>query len=174
MNASKGCIHVYTGDGKGKTCAALGMIVRATGAGMRVFVGQFLKSGETCELKTLAARFPDVTVETYGTGKWVKGRPSDDDIAAARKGLERLSEALVGGGYGMAIADEAVVAAQYGMIAVAELLALCDAKPAGVELIFTGRNAPEELIRRADLVTEMRCVKHYHDRGTPARKGIEM
>lgn len=171
--SKKGFVHVYTGEGKGKTCAALGMIVRATGAGMRIYVGQFLKRGETCELKTLAERFPNVVVETFGSGKWIKGQPTAADAAAARSGLRRLRAAARSGRYSMVVADEATLAVHYNMISAEALVRLADEKAQNVELIITGRNAPPQLIRRAELVTEMRCVKHYHSCGVKARKGVE-
>ena len=173
MKTSKGYVQVYTGDGKGKTTAALGLIVRAAGAGLRVFFCQFIKAGRTSEIRTLSERFPEVTVRQFGLGRFVRGRPSPRDIAAAQKGLTELREALTSGKYDMVIADEANVAARIGLLAPADLIDLIDRKPDRVELVLTGRGAARGIIRRADLVTEMKAVKHYFDRGVRARRGIE-
>ena len=172
-NAFEGCVQVYTGDGKGKTTAALGLIVRACGAGLRVYLGQFIKRGLSSELKTLRQRFPEVTVEQFGRGGFIKGRPAARDVAAARAGLAKLRAALRSGRFDVVIADEATVAVALGLFPAADLIALVALKPPNVELVVTGRRAPAQLIERADLVTEMRAVKHYFDRGIGARRGIE-
>jgi cob(I)alamin adenosyltransferase len=169
----KGCVQIYTGNGKGKTTAALGLVVRACGAGLRVYFGQFLKLGVTSELKTLRRRFPDVTVEQFGRRGFIRGAPTTKDIAAAGKGLRRLRAALRSGAFDVVIADEAVVAASLGLFATADLVALTEMKPPEVELVITGRGAPAQLIKCADLVTEMRPVKHYFSQGVAARRGIE-
>lgn len=169
----KGYTQIYTGDGKGKTTAALGIVVRATGAGLRVYFGQFLKSRKSSEIRTLEKRFPDVTVETFGSGRFVKGKPSAKEIAAAGNGLEKVRRALLSRSYDVVIADEINVAVALGMLGVKELGALILDKPDSVELILTGRSAEKRLCRLADLVSEVRNVKHYYSRGIPARKGIE-
>ncbi|MBN1673278.1 MAG: cob(I)yrinic acid a,c-diamide adenosyltransferase [Kiritimatiellae bacterium] len=168
-----GYVHIYTGDGKGKTTAALGLIVRATGAGLRVYMGQFLKRADTCESRTLRARFPDVTVERYGRGGFVRGKPSTADTAAARRGLTRLRRAVQSGQYDVVIADEANVAVALGLLPAEAFLRLIDDKPAPVELVLTGRGADRRLLAKADLVTEMTCRKHYYAAGVRARRGIE-
>jgi len=168
-----GYVHVYTGDGKGKTTAALGMLLRACGANQRVYLAQFLKATASSEIKLLSARFPDVFVEQFGRGSFIKGQPTQKDIDAARSGLEKLSAALTSGEYDLVIADEANVATALGLIPVAELLKLIDLKPASVELVFTGRSAHERLVERADLVTEMKNIKHYFERDVAARPGVE-
>jgi cob(I)alamin adenosyltransferase len=169
----KGYIQVYTGDGKCKTTAALGLAVRAVGAGLRVYLGQFIKRGEFSEIRILRERFPEVTVEQFGCGGFIRGKPTPEDCAAARRGLECLRAALRGGQYDLVIADEANTAVGAGVLTEDELLALAAGKPAAVELVFTGRGAGTRLQDRADLVTEMRCVKHYYAAGVPARPGIE-
>jgi cob(I)alamin adenosyltransferase len=170
----KGYIQVYTGDGKGKTTAALGLILRASGAGLRVYLGQFIKGRRTNEIKTLKARFPNVTVRQYGRGGFIRGKPSPEHVKAARKGLAQLRRAMLSRRYDLVIADEANVAVALGLLPAPSLLDLMDEKPESVELVVTGRKADRRVVARADLVTEMREIKHYFRQGVPARPGIEM
>jgi cob(I)alamin adenosyltransferase len=168
-----GFIHVYTGDGKGKTTAALGLALRAAGAGLQVFIAQFLKQGDYSEIKALK-RFGDlITVEQYGLGRFIRGYPDPEDIAAARQGLDRVREIFSAGRHPVVILDEANVAAACGLFSPVDLLDLLSAKPEGVEVVLTGRNAAPEVMARADLVTEMKMVKHYYQQGVAARTGIE-
>ncbi len=168
----KGYIQVYTGNGKGKTTAALGLALRGAGAGLRVFVGQFLKQGDYSEIKALS-RFDTVTVEQFGMGKFVRGMPSDEEKAAARRGYERLCNILTANAHDMVIVDEGNVAVTCQLISESELLALMDKKPDTMELVITGRGAQPSVVNRADLVTEMKEIKHYYHQGVTARKGIE-
>jgi cob(I)alamin adenosyltransferase len=169
----RGFVQVYTGDGKGKTTAALGLALRAAGAGLKVFIGQFIKMGDYSEIKALE-RFPDlIRVEQFGLGRFVGGKPSPADIAAARSGLERAREVMASGEYQMVILEEANVAVKYGLIPVQELLGMIIEKPAGMEMVITGRGASPRILEAADLVTEMRMVKHYYEKGVRARIGIE-
>ena len=169
----QGFVQVYTGDGKGKTTAALGLALRAAGAGLRVYFGQFIKNADYSEIKALA-RFADcITVRQFGRGCFLLTEPAPEDRAAARRALEGLSEALTSGDYDLVIADEANVAVTLGLIEANDLVSLIDRRPEQVELVLTGRGAPEAVLARADLVTEMRCVRHYYDRGVLARQGIE-
>jgi cob(I)alamin adenosyltransferase len=169
-----GQFQIYTGDGKGKTTAALGLALRAAGAGLKVYVGQFIKKPGTSEAAALLARFADcVTLEVFGPTHFVLSAPSPEDIAEARRGLAALRAALTGGRHDVVIGDEAVTAVAAGLLTEADLLALADARPAPVELVLTGRGATGALLIRADLVTEMRAIKHYYTRGVPARRGIE-
>ena len=169
----KGYVHVYTGEGKGKTTAALGLIVRAASAGYRVFLAQFIKGGRYSELNALQ-RFDDlITVEQYGLGRFLGGRCSPEDIEAARRGVEKVRSILTAGSYDLVVLDEANVAVYYNLFPLQELLELIDLKPAATELIITGRHAAPELIEKADLVTEMKAIKHYFDAGVKARVGIE-
>ena len=169
----QGFVQVYTGDGKGKTTAALGLALRAAGAGLRVYFGQFIKNADYSEIKALA-RFADcITVRQFGRGCFLLTEPAPEDRAAARRALEGLSEALVSGAFDLVIADEANVAVHRGLIDEADLLALIDTRPPRVELVLTGRGVPAAVLARADLVTEMRAVRHYYDRGVGARVGIE-
>ena len=169
----KGYTQVYTGDGKGKTTAALGLALRAAGAGLRVYLGQFIKGGEYSEIKVLRARFPEVMIEQYGAGHFIRSRPSPDDIQAGHEGLLRLRAAMCGGQYDVVIADEANTAMAVGLFTEEDLLALMADKPEAVELVLTGRGAGAKVRDRADLVTEMKCIKHYYEAGVPGRPGIE-
>ena len=169
----QGFVQVYTGDGKGKTTAALGLALRAAGAGLRVYFGQFIKNADYSEIKALA-RFADcITVRQFGRGCFLLTEPAPEDRAAARRALDAIGLALVSGDYDLVIADEANVAVALGLIEPDDLVALIDQRPEQVELVLTGRSAPDAVLTRADLVTEMRCVRHYYDRGVLARPGIE-
>ncbi len=168
----KGYVHVYTGNGKGKTTAALGLAIRALGAGLNVFMAQFLKSGSS-ELIAFK-RFPEqVSTRQYGSGRFVRGKPAEEDISMARLGLKEAAEALCSGQYQLVILDEANVAASYGLIETKNLVELIETKPNGVELVITGRGADQQVIDKADLVTEMREIKHYYQNAVKARTGIE-
>jgi len=169
----RGYVHVYTGDGKGKTTAAVGLAVRAAGAGLRVFIAQFVKSGRYSEIEALERFEGQIVCRQYGRGCWLRGEPSDEDIRLAREGYKEVREIIASGTYQVVILDEADIATWFQLIAVDELLELIDLKPERVELVFTGRRADPRLIHRADLVTEMREVKHYYQKGVMARKGIE-
>lgn len=168
-----GRIHLYTGNGKGKTTAALGLALRAAGAGARVFIVCFLKGRRYSEDTSLARLRPSVTVKKFGRGCFIGRAPSSEDLAAAREGLKAAERVLTSGRYGLVILDEAAVAAHLGLFPASELLRLADLKPRRVELVITGRGAHRSLKKRADLVTEMREVKHYYRKGVKARKGIE-
>jgi cob(I)alamin adenosyltransferase len=169
----RGYIQVYTGNGKGKTTAALGLALRAMGAGLKVYLAQFIKAGDYSEINTLKRLSDDITVEQFGLGRFAKGKPADEDIAAARQGLKRISEIISSGQYSVVILDEANVAVSTGLLVVEDLLDIIDLKPGDMELIITGRNAPEQIIDRADLVSEINAVKHYFQKGVKARIGIE-
>jgi len=169
----QGFVHVYTGNGKGKTTAALGLALRAAGAGLRVFIGQFLKNCPYSEIRALERYADCISLEQYGTGCFVFGNPSDADRAAARRGFVKIMQHLASGAFDMVILDEVNIAVHFGMISVEELLALIDKRPDRVELILTGRYADSKIIERADLVTDMTEVKHYYAKGVEARKGIE-
>jgi len=173
QDGRSGCLHVYTGDGKGKTTAAMGLVLRACGAGLRVFVGQFIKGRASAEIRMLQERFPEVTVEVFGRGRFIRGCPDPEDIALARRGLDRLREVLQSGEYDLVVADEANGAIHAGLFSIEDLLVLLDVKQAAVEWVVTGRNADPQLIERADLVTEMYKINHPFDSGVPAREGIE-
>jgi cob(I)alamin adenosyltransferase len=168
----KGYVQVYTGNGKGKTTASLGLALRAAGAGLNVYIVQFLKKGDYSEIKALS-RFKNITIEQYGLGKFVKGKPSDEDIAAGAKGYSKLVKILKENKHDLVIAEEGNVAVMCNLISEDELLSLIDMKPVSVELVITGRGATAKVIERADLVTEMKEIKHYYKNGVKARVGIE-
>ena len=168
-----GYIHIYTGDGKGKTTAALGLALRAAGAGLSVYIAQFLKKGEYSEIKALE-RFSDcITVEQYGLGRFVRGNPQKEDIDAAARGLKAIKSVMSGQKHQMIVMDEANVAVSCGLFTIKELLEIIDLKPEGVELVLTGRRAAPEIMERADLVSEVKSLKHYFQNGVKARIGIE-
>ena len=169
-----GYVQVYTGDGKGKTTAALGLALRAAGAGLKVFIAQFAKGMHTCELDALS-RFADlITVRQCGRGCFIGGKPTAEDIRAAREGLTAVRRVLAASEHDVVILDEANVATHLKLFPADELLDLIASRPGHVELVITGRGADPRVIAEADLVTDMQKVKHYHDAGVPARKGIEM
>lgn len=169
----KGFVQIYTGNGKGKTTAAIGLAIRAAGAGLKVFIAQFLKQGYYSEIKTLD-KFSDlISVEQYGLGRFIKGKPPQDEIDAAQIGLEHIHEALISGKYNLIIIEEGNVATSCGLFEVQRLLDLIAAKPDGMELLITGRGAAPAVMEVADLVTEMVEIKHYYKKGVAARKGIE-
>ncbi len=169
----KGYVQVYTGNGKGKTTAALGLTLRAAGAGLAVYVAQFLKKGDYSEIRALQKLAGKITVEQFGQGRFVMGKPSPADVAAAETGLEKIKAAMASGRYDVMVLDEANVAVEVGLFPVSALVALIEAKPDALELVITGRSAHEDIIRRADLVTEMKAIRHYFDNGVDARVGIE-
>lgn len=176
MNETKwqtGYIHVYTGDGKGKTTAALGLAVRAAGAGLKVFIGQFIKGIHYSEMESLHQLEDRITIKQFGRGCFVFRKPAVEDIRAARNGLDAIRQVFRESKYRLVILDEANVAVQCDFFLVEELLALIDAKPPHIELVLTGRSARAEIVERADLVTEMQEVKHDYHRGIQARIGIE-
>lgn len=168
----KGYIQVYTGNGKGKTTAALGLILRASCAGHRVFLGQFLKGRETSELRA-ARLLPGLDIEQFGDAAFIRGKPSEEDFARAEAGLERAGEALLSEAYDVVVLDELNTALSLGLLPVKKVLDLIALKPEKTELILTGRSAPQEITERADLVTEMKEIKHYYKAGVGAREGIE-
>jgi cob(I)alamin adenosyltransferase len=169
----KGYVQVYTGDGKGKTTAALGLSIRAAGAGLKVYIAQFLKQGTYSEIKALE-RFADcITIGQFGTGQFIRGVPSAADISAGAMGLAAVREALLSGAYDMVVMEEAGVAEKFGVVSTEEMLDIIRKKPEAVELVITGRGVSEPVMAAADLVTEMREIRHYYKSGVMARKGIE-
>jgi cob(I)alamin adenosyltransferase len=170
----RGITHIYTGNGKGKTTAALGLILRACGRDCRVYLGQFLKKGLFGEVRALKARIPEVVVEQYGHGPFVRGKPCPVAVRMARRGLDHVRRAVMGGEYDLVVADELITAVDACLVSEDEVLDILLAVPAKVEFVMTGRGATARLVRAAGLVTEMREVKHYFRRGVRARRGIEM
>lgn len=171
----KGYVHVYTGNGKGKTTSALGLTLRAVGAGKKVYIGQFLKTDSYHEIVALRQYLPMVTVEQYGNGRCLitKETAKDCDYEAAKEGLKKATAALLSDEYDIVIIDEINIAMHFHLLEETEVLRLIDQKPIRTELILTGRYASKEMIERADLVSEVCEVKHYYNCGVMARDGIE-
>ncbi len=173
IETGNGYVQVYTGDGKGKTTAALGLAMRAAGAGFRVFIGQFVKGQDYSELHAFS-RFSDlITVRQFGRQCFIFNKPQEEDINFARRGLEEIRRVVRSGTYKLVILDEANIATHYGLFDVNDLIDIINTKPQQVELVITGRWVDERIIERADLVTEMREIKHYYRQGIIARVGIE-
>lgn len=169
---SKGYIQIYTGNGKGKTTAALGLSLRAVCAGKKVFFGQFAKGMEYSELNAVKY-LPNFTLEQFGRNTFIFGNPGKADIEVAKEGLKRAEEVLASGEYDVVVLDEINIAIFYGLFKVEEVMEILDKRAEKVEVILTGRYANDKLIEKADLVTEMKQIKHYYTQGVPARKGIE-
>ena len=170
----QGTIQVYTGNGKGKTTAALGLALRALGHGMKVLMVQFMKGSKKYGEVQIASKLPGFTLRQYGRNRFVKkGMPDPVDIELAQRGLNFVRRAIRSSKYDIIILDEANVAVDYGLINPAELLEIARNKPDSLELVFTGRGAPRELINIADTVSEVKEIKHHYRKGIPARAGIE-
>lgn len=175
MKLEQGLIQVYTGNGKGKTTAALGLALRAVGREMMVCVIQFMKGGGPYGEHLAALKLaPHLTIIQTGREGWVnKDNPDPEDIRLAHEALEMAGNSIASGRYDLVILDEINGAVSFGLLTVDEVLALLQRKPADVELVLTGRNADERIVAAADLVTEMREVKHYYKAGVTSRTGIE-
>jgi len=191
----KGYVQVYTGNGKGKTTAAIGLAIRALGAGLKVCFLQFMKSKAYSEHNILPSISPDLTMLTFGKPYFIAlegdlspdqlaelgddvvlfapGNPPADYIELVRQGVITAQKAITGGIYDLVVLDEIVVAQHFGLVGWEELLALIVGKPDNVELVLTGRYASSELVEKADLVTEMVEVKHYYNKGVSARPGFD-
>ena len=169
----KGFIHVYTGNGKGKTTAALGLALRAAGAGKEVFIAQFIKGRIYSEIVFIQKFIPNISIKQYGLRCFIVKNPTLKDIEAARNGLVEISAVIKSGKYDVVVLDEANIAVYYNLFSVEELIETILKKKDGTEIVVTGRYAHEKLIGIADLVTDMKEVKHYYSRGIQARKGIE-
>ncbi|MBN2467224.1 MAG: cob(I)yrinic acid a,c-diamide adenosyltransferase [Deltaproteobacteria bacterium] len=173
MKQKKGYVHIYTGDGKGKTTAALGLALRAAGAGMKVFIGQFFKKKGSSEFAALARLNDAITSRHYGKNHLLSNEPSEQDRKSAREGFLDAREAIMSGLYDLVILDEIILTVYFNLLAVEDLLDLIRHKPDPIELVMTGRKADLRLIEAADLVTEMKEIKHYYQTGVLARRGIE-
>jgi len=169
----KGYIQLYTGNGKGKTTAALGLALRAAGNNMKIFVAQFVKGMHYSELDTIKNNLPQIEIKQYGLDCFIVNAPTEKDINAARNGFNEVKKAVLSGCYDLIILDEACIAIFYKLFTVEELIDLIKLKKEETEIVITGRYAPPELVEIADLVTEMKEIKHYYAKGVEARKGIE-
>ena len=167
-------IQVYTGNGKGKTTAALGLALRAAGREMKTLIIQFMKGQKYGEIEAVKKLSPYIVIEQMGRDTFVHvERPNPEDRVMAHKGLERARAAMKNEDWDIIVLDEINVALYFRLLSLEEVMELLDEKPEGVELVLTGRYAPPELVERADLVTRMESVKHYFDDGVQARDGIE-
>lgn len=169
----QGLVQIYTGDGKGKTTAALGLALRAAGRGLKVFIAQFAKGMFYGELEALKRFESQITLHQYGRKCFIHDEPTEEDIRLAREGWREIQEIMDGGEYDLLIVDEIGIALHYRLVTLEEVRELIRRKPETVELVLTGRKIPEELYPQADLVAEMLEIKHYYNAGVQARKGIE-
>jgi cob(I)alamin adenosyltransferase len=171
----KGFVQVYTGNGKGKTTAALGLAFRATGCGLKTYIGQFMKGQKYSELNAARMISEFITIEQYGKKSFTYSQdpPDPESIIMAKAGLQKARVAMLSCNYDIIVLDEINTAHFFNIVTLDEMLQFITDKPNGIELIFTGRYAPKGLIDAADLVTEMVEVKHYYKKGMTSRKGIE-
>ncbi|CCQ93137.1 Cob(I)yrinic acid a,c-diamide adenosyltransferase [[Clostridium] ultunense Esp] len=169
---NKGYIHVYTGNGKGKTTAALGLSIRAICAGKKVFFGQFIKGMDYNELKSVEY-LPNLQIEQFGRDCFIYNEPTDEDIKLAKEGLEECRKILKEGKYDIVVLDELNIAIYFKLFTSDEVIKILKERAPHVEVIITGRYAEKNIIELADIVTEMKEVKHYYNHGVEARKGIE-
>ncbi len=165
-------IQVYTGEGKGKTTAALGLALRACGAGLNVYICQFVKGRYYSELAALK-KLKNIKLVQFGRRCFIKSTPKAIDKEMARKGFFKAREAVLCGKFDLVVLDEINIAVKLGLIRLEELIGLLDAAPKGVEVILTGRYASPQVLRKADLVSDIAEKKHYYKRGVKARRGIE-
>lgn len=173
ISLEKGYVHLYTGPGKGKTTAALGLGLRAVGAGLKVYMIQFMKGRNYNELNAIE-KLSTFTFSQYGRDEFVsKEKPEQIDIDLAQEGFLHAKDSINNGKYDMVILDEINVAVDYNLISLKDVIKLVEKKPEKLELVLTGRYAHPELVRLADIVTEMLEIKHPYQQGIKARKGID-
>lgn len=169
-----GITQVYTGEGKGKTTAAFGLALRAIGRGLKVYVIQFIKGGFDYGELHIVNELPRIKLAAYGRGQFIEGEnPTEEDLRLAREAFEHAKKVVQSKEYDIVVLDEINVAMSLKLLDVGEVLALIEDKPEKVELVLTGRGAPDAIIEAADLVTEMVEIKHPYNEGVGARKGIE-
>lgn len=170
----KGLVQVYTGNGKGKTSAAFGSALRAVGRGLKVYVIQFIKGGFDYGELHIVEQLPNFRIKAFGRGRFVTEMPpEDEDFELAKEALQLAQDVVNSGENDIVILDEINIALSLRLISVEDVISLIRNKPTHVELILTGRNAPPEIVTIADLVTEMKEIKHPYSQGVPPRKGIE-
>ncbi len=172
MKSDLGKIHVYTGDGKGKTTAALGLALRAIGAGYQVYIIQFLKGRDYSELKSLKP-FKAITLKRFGQKSFIDKNAKPGDKAQAQRALAWSKKIVKSGKFNIVVLDEIFLAIWFKLITVDQLIGFIRLKPKNIELVLTGRRATKEIIKLADYVTEMKEIKHPYRKGLVARKGIE-
>lgn len=165
-------IQVYTGNGKGKTTAALGLALRASGAGLKVYIGQFVKGKHYSELNALR-KIKNIKLEQFGRNCFIKKLPDQKDIESAKIGLEKIKKIIVKGIYDVVILDEINIALKLKLLTLKDVIVLLKKVPKKIELVLTGRNAHPKIVKIADLVSQIKEIKHYYQKGIKARKGIE-
>jgi len=165
-------VHVYTGNGKGKTTSAIGLAVRASGAGFKTYIGQFMKEGPYSEVKALN-RIRNIEIEQFGRSCFISKKPTSKDLKYAKMGIRKVLNILSDKKHDIVILDEINTAVHYKLVNLSELISLCEAKPKAKELILTGRYANAKILKLADLVSDIKEIKHYYRKGIKARKGIE-
>ena len=171
----QGFIQIYTGNGKGKSTAAIGQAVRAAGFGLKTYIAQFMKEYPYNELNSLKHLSEWITIEQFCGDDFVykKQLPGKDEIDKARRGLAKAKSKMLSGKFDIIILDEVCVSIYFGLFSDEEILTFMKQKPDKVELILTGRYCPDNLLEKADLVTEMKEIKHYYQVGVKSRRGIE-
>ncbi len=174
MKLDKGYIHIYTGNGKGKTSAALGIAIRAAGAGLKTYFAQIMKSYMYSELLILK-NISQIKIVQFCDDNFViqKRKPNSGELKAAQYAMKKIIDVMLSNEYDLIVMDEALVSVYFGLITNDDLLEIINAKPHNTELILTGRYADESIIERADIVTEMQEIKHYYTKGVLSRKGID-
>lgn len=170
----EGLVQVYTGEGKGKTTAAFGLALRAIGRGLKVYIIQFIKGGFDYGELYIVDKLPNLKLKAFGRGKFVTSKPAqEEDIQLAEEALALAEKVVKSGDYDIVILDEINIALKLKLIETEKVVELIENKPKHVELVLTGRYAPEKIVEIADLVTEMKEIKHPFNKGHEARKGIE-
>ena len=165
-------IQVYTGNGKGKTTAAIGLAIRASGAGLNVYIAQFVK-GRYCSEHQALKKIKNIKIEQFGRDCFIRRKPQQIDLELTRQGWEKVKKVIASGKYRLVVLDEINLVLKLKLLSFKDVLSLIKRTPDCIELIFTGRDAPAQLIKHADLVSRINEVKHYYRRGLKARKGIE-
>jgi cob(I)alamin adenosyltransferase len=170
----RGQVQIFTGDGKGKTTAAIGAVIRALGHGLRVYIVYFMKGDYPYGERNILSQLPNVTMASFGSRGFIDPASiKPEEKEQAKRALAAAREAMLSGSYDLIVLDEVNLAAAWNLVELDEVLRLIDEKPEGVELILTGRRADSKLVKAADLVTEMLKIKHPYDEGVAAREGIE-
>jgi cob(I)alamin adenosyltransferase len=170
----RGLVQVFTGDGKGKTSAAIGIVIRALGHGLKVYIALFMKGDYLYGERQVLSRLPGVTLESFGSSQFIDpDNIKPEEKAEAARALAAARRAMLSGEYDLVVLDEVNLAVAFNLLGVDEVLRFLEAKPEGVELILTGREADKELVRAADLVTECLKIKHPYDGGVGGREGFE-
>ena len=171
---AKGLVQIFTGEGKGKTTAALGTVIRALGHGLRAYIVYFMKGSYAYGERNILSKLPNVDVASFGSLGFVDpANVKPEEKEQAGQALAAAREAMLSGSYDLIVLDEVNLAVAWKLVELDEVVRLIGDKPQNVELILTGRQADTNLVQLADLVTEMLKIKHPYDKGIMARKGVE-